>query len=599
MKNNNLIPISVFVIVAVIYALPVFSNISYWGQMDWDQFTYWNAVPREVMLNYHQFPLWTPYTNGGNVLLAHPQSPFLSPLYIFVMVLGPILGLKLQIIVHLVIGLLGMFCLARHLNLKTNAAYLSSFVYMLSSMYVLHLTEGHTEWFAMAFVPWVFYYFLKSLNEPKQTLKAVFFLALILLNGSIDVFAVFILFISVYALLKALQLKRITPLQILSFTLLGTFLLCAVKLIPMLEFLHHNPRLTEGSGGTNLSLLSTMLLDRNQAILDIHYLSSMEIYTMGLDEQWHEYGAYIGIVPLLLFFCGAAAKWKERWPLVIAGLISVLIALGAKSPINAWGLLHNIPVYDSLTVPSRFMLGFVFSAALLSGFGLSTVEQFIAKIKNIKGARIAGGFSLLIVLFVLCDLWVVNSPIFKSAFRIPPVQITANDSFQQRFNNFNFHKKERINSYDYDTSYSSMYPIFLSNSGILEAYEVVSVEKGEVRTISDPGYRGEIYLEYSRGNVVMEYFSPNRIVIEVDVNTPDVLVVNQNYFSGWKVRKNGKTLPAEAIRGLIATQVSPEDQKIIFYYMPLSFLSGLFVSVSFILLVAIFTIRKVRMRNGT
>jgi len=108
MKKQNLISIFVFIAVAFFYTLPLLKNFSYWGQMDWDQFTFWNAVPRETLLRYHQFPLWNIYANGGNVLLAHPQSPFLSPLYIFVLIFGPVIGLKIEIIVHLIIGLFGI-----------------------------------------------------------------------------------------------------------------------------------------------------------------------------------------------------------------------------------------------------------------------------------------------------------------------------------------------------------------------------------------------------------------------------------------------------------------------------------------------------------
>ena len=84
MKIDSLIPIALFSIVAVFYALPILTNISYWGQMDWDQFTYWNAIPRDTILRYHQVPLWNPYSGGGNVMLALPHSSFLSPLFVLI-----------------------------------------------------------------------------------------------------------------------------------------------------------------------------------------------------------------------------------------------------------------------------------------------------------------------------------------------------------------------------------------------------------------------------------------------------------------------------------------------------------------------------------
>jgi len=223
MKENKLIPIGLFIVIAVVYTLPILKNFTYWGQMDWDQFTFWNAVPRETFLTHFQFPLWNPYSNGGNVLLAHPHSPFLSPMYLFVLFFGPVIGLKLEIIIHLIIGLLGMFKLSRYLKLDQCPAYLSSFVFMLNSMYALHLTEGHAEWLPMAFVPWAFLYYLKSMDHFKNVIGVIIFLSLMILAGSVDVFTIFILFLPIYALCQIVQSRNFVPLKILSMAFMGVF----------------------------------------------------------------------------------------------------------------------------------------------------------------------------------------------------------------------------------------------------------------------------------------------------------------------------------------------------------------------------------------
>jgi len=51
MKKNNLIAVTLFFIIAVIYTLPVFHNIHYWGQMDWDQFTFLECGSERNPLN--------------------------------------------------------------------------------------------------------------------------------------------------------------------------------------------------------------------------------------------------------------------------------------------------------------------------------------------------------------------------------------------------------------------------------------------------------------------------------------------------------------------------------------------------------------------
>jgi len=594
MKNNNLIPITLFSIIAVIYTFPIFENIFYWGQMDWDQFTFWNAVPREAILRYHQFPLWNLYANGGNVLLAHPHSPFLSPMYLFVLILGPVLGLKIEIFVHLIVGLFGMFLLSKYRGLTIAASYLASFVFMLSAIYTLHLTEGHASWITMAFMPWVFLYYQKSIDDHKNALGVVIFLGLMLFAGSIDVFFISVAFLTIYSFFKLYQLRNPAPVILLFIIFVGTFLLCSVKLLPMIEYLIQFPRLTESSGGTSLAALYEILLGRGDIYYDIllgkgdmypHEARYLQSERLALEFEWHEYGAYIGIIPFAMFLIGAVSAFKKHWPLIMTGLISLWIALGDWSYVNLWLFLHNnVPIFNSYQVPSRFILGFIFALSLLSGYGLEYIEQLFLKIKHGKAALVCKLFVIAIVSFVAFDLWQVNSPALLLTFRVPPIEEIEHARFAQRYDSINLSGKNNTRS--------SMYPIFLSNSGILNGYEVVNIKKGDVRIESHPEYRGEVYLLRSNKGVFIEYFSPNKIVVDFTVKNADILIVNQNYYTGWKVKKGLKTAQAEPYNGLISTQIEPGHYKITFYFMPFSFLIGLFITVSFILFGVVFYTRK-------
>lgn len=326
--------------------------------------------------------------------------------------------------------------------------------------------------------------------------------------------------------------------------------------------------------------------------MDIDWLMTGKKHMMDLDYQWHEYGAYIGWVPLMLFFCGAIAKFKERWPIIMSGFVCLLIALGDKSPVNLWGVLHSFPVYNSLRVPSRFLLGTIFSMALLSGFGLSFLERTDSTAIKNKNMRWYKWLPFMVVSFVLFDLCLVNSPILKNAFTIRPMEVERNESFAQRYQDIDLYPKKIVGSYVFRASHSSVYPIFLSNSGLFEGNEVVNVERGEIRTISDPGYRGEVYLLGSKGEVVREYFSPNKVVLDVKAVAPDLLVMNQNYYRGWKVKKKSGPEYAESFKGLIATKVLPGQQRIVFYYMPFSFLLGAFVTMMFTLFTGFYFVIK-------
>lgn len=575
------IPLIIFLLGSLIYALPFIKDIKNWGQMDWDQFTFWNAVQRESIVRYHQIPFWNPYECGGNVLFAHPWSNFLSPFFVLIIIFGPIIGIKAEMIIHLFIGLYGMFLISKELKLKKYSCYLCSFVYMFSSVYFLHLAEGHIEWMPMAFVPWIFLAYLRSIRSLKYIYISIFCFSLIFLAWSVYIFAVTVFLLLIYSILKSIQQKRIKHVNMFMLIFIGTLMLCSVKLIPMLEFLKDNPRKIESSEATEPSLVMSVLLSREQGLLyqNTKWTSpnqQIEFRGRKFEYGWHEYGAYIGWVPLALALIGICFFFRERWPLFLTALILLWIALGNGAFFNLWSILHRLPIYDSLHIPSRFIAGFLFCISLFSGFGLSKLETMSRKIhyKFLMGS---------IVLFVFFDLFLVNYPLIKDTFTIRPPKIKRYAEFKQRYRDFNLFPGQVR---------SSMYPAFLSNSGIINAYEVVHVKKANVKAIFDPGYRGEAYLVEGKGSLRISYFSPNKVVVEVDAKEPDRLVLNQNYYTGWKVKKDGRTILAESFKGLIATPILPGHQKIQFYYMPASFLIGLFVSTGFILLVAVSYIRK-------
>ncbi|MCA9393570.1 MAG: YfhO family protein [Candidatus Omnitrophica bacterium] len=563
-KSNHILALLVFLFLSVLFTAPIYDNSDMWGQKDWDQFVMWNAVPYRTITEFRQFPLWNPYVNGGNVMLAHPQSAFLSPFFIFVLIFGPYLGLKIQITVHVFLGLWGMFLLAKNLALRDMAAYLAAFVFMFAAVYPLHLTEGHTEWLCMAFMSWLFLAYRKSLDDIRYVLAGIVFLSLILLNGSVDVFNIFNVFLGLYAVLTAARSRDWMPVKSLMMIFAGTFLLCAVKLFPMLDFIREFPRTgEEAGGGVTLGILFRMLLDPNQETLDM--MNWLDGYRMGLTHEWHEYGAYVGILPLVLGLAGCVIFFRKYWPLIVSGMAMLLIALGDGTMLNAWQLLRRLPVYDSLTVPSRYIVGFVFLLALTAAMTLQLINDRLAGQRGLR-AKVLKGAVVLMFLFIPYHLIEMNSSIFWNAFRVEPVTLRHNPVFAQRYREVRFQEEYVTNS--------SIYPVFMSNSGIVEGYEVMQLTRGAVTVLGESGYRGEYFFDFPRGERELVLFSPNKLVFDIKLDRSNLLIINQNYHKGWTASIPGHRLAVSQTAGLISVVLPEGEYRLELTYRPQPFLVG-------------------------
>ncbi len=563
--SDTRLPIAVMAAATVLYALPLFQNVTYWGRPDWDQFTFWNAVPRETLLRYGQIPLWNPFSNGGNVMLAMPHSSFLSPLYLPVLLLGPVVGLKVQWAACVLLGMLGMHALARRFDLAPFSRLLPPFVFMLSSLYSLHLREGHAEWAVMALLPWTFLCWLLSRTDSRHLASTALCLALMIYSGGVYMSAMTAFFLAAHALAGAWEERSAAPPARLAAALALAALLAAAKLVPMRELLRESPRPTIDSGRLEAILLPKLFMLRDQNFLyENRDAVSARVGTNWHREGWHEFGVYTGVLPLLLAFAGLYAHYRRQRVLFWTGLACLWVSMGRTAWfVDLWALLHRLPPYTSLQVPSRFLTCVLLCTALFAGLGLSDWEK-----SSVKGWRrwVAPG----VLLVVLLDLLSVTRPILANAFPIPPLAVSRGLEFVQGGGDFKALLAQGSNS--------AMYPALLANRGTIASYDIVGVKRGKVLGVADPGYRGEAYLAGSGGTARVVSFSPNRVEIAVEAAREDALVLNQNFSRGWKVRTASGSTPAVPRDGLLSAPVGAGAATVTFVYRPASVLFGLLLS---------------------
>jgi len=135
-----------------------------------------------------------------------------------------------------------------------------------------------------------------------------------------------------------------------------------------------------------------------------------------------------------------------------------------------------------------------------------------------------------------------------------------------------------------------MYPRLIANWGGVDGYENLNVVTGRVRTTGDPDYRGEVYVDGSDGTVTLTSWTMASVRVSVRAAGPVMVVMNQNFERGWRVRRRdatGAVTTAAAIRtsdGLIGVSASSGDSDLEFIYWPAGLTAGAWLSVGALLL---------------
>jgi len=118
-----------------------------------------------------------------------------------------------------------------------------------------------------------------------------------------------------------------------------------------------------------------------------------------------------------------------------------------------------------------------------------------------------------------------------------------------------------------------MYLNFLQNKGTINAADPLHVKRQAIPEHRDD-YPGEAFLLESQEAPRITYFSPNKLKVEGKSEARDFLILNQNFYPGWRIFEDGKTAKAISKDGLIAAEVEGGEFTLLFYFLPISFLLG-------------------------
>ncbi|MEQ1869170.1 MAG: hypothetical protein ABL961_04015, partial [Vicinamibacterales bacterium] len=156
-------------LLSLYFCWPLFATPQSLGIFDWDvHFFYYGSVLKSLF-EYGQLPFWNPWYCGGNVLWQNPQIPLLSPVIPLAAVMSLPLAMKINIVLHYWVGLVGMHLLLTEgigLIFLPAVVYLSA-VGVLSGAMVLHLVVGHSVFLPCLYLPLQLHFAIRALRDGR------------------------------------------------------------------------------------------------------------------------------------------------------------------------------------------------------------------------------------------------------------------------------------------------------------------------------------------------------------------------------------------------------------------------------------------------
>ena len=546
--------------------------ISHGINEDWDWQLGFYEASRQSLLVHGQLPGWNPFVQGGVPLLANPESPFLYPPFVLIMIFGSSAGLKLWVLFHLAALVGACWWAGRAQGLGPIEAHFAGILALCSAQLPAQTAMGHIMYLPLCWLPlaWI-------ASRAGRWRLAGLCLAMPILAGAHHVFLYALLLLGVDALFRMLDPKRAWVLGVwllLNLLLLGQgWALWPMVVLGVVALGWQRPH-PGGLSWRNLLLvagavmLAGLLCGPKLATVPTLWARAERLapqFTFSVADEyspWYALQVVLGLVdrpsahngqnvlhtpvPLLLASLGLVWALRRKPAVALAGLFFLNIGWGGATPVNLLQGLHRIPPWDHIRVVERYSAVWTLFLGWFAAWGVWGLWRLRRwpwlRWVLAPAALLAMGW----------HVWVA-APAVAWRYHIGPGQpheIPAAGDFVQVDDEL--------------TTWESM----LANRGKPRCWTTAWLaDPGPVKAAGDDHYVAEVYM--ADGTAVDAEITPNRIAFEAPV--AGTLVVNQNAFEGWEYA--GQT--AGSRDGLLAVDVPAGPGELV--YRPPGLARGLFM----------------------
>ena len=355
-------------------------------------------ILREIVYG-GEFPYWNRYFSAGQPIAANPEHEVFYPFTWLILLPSYDLGYRLHILLHLYLGVLGMYALLRSMELRPFSAWFGAMAFGMGGMYLSEVNLLPIL-FCAAWLPLTCLFVRRLLLRPniRDFAAACLFFGLQFLVAEPTTILQSGFLIGMYALYRGWHdgpvpnmLKNIGWIATITITSMAVG---AAQIIPAIDHVHDSAR----SRPFEFDLVSawSMPWAKFAELIYPNILGHIAVKRV----MWYWGGGlypgmgspflfsiYVGLLTTALCVAGAFVRPRGGRCVLIIGIVSATVALGGHTPVLR--LLYDAGVATTIRYPEKFAMMGIFAAII---FAAQMLDRILAGDDIVRDAAL--GFAI-------------------------------------------------------------------------------------------------------------------------------------------------------------------------------------------------------------
>ncbi|HEY3055686.1 MAG TPA: hypothetical protein VGK31_07125 [Thermoanaerobaculia bacterium] len=382
-RRHDALAIALLLLLPTLYFGDVLIGINNFYMRDLTRYYYpTKQILREIVLG-GEFPYWNRYFSAGQPIAANPEHEVFYPLTWLILLPSYNLGYRLHILIHIYIGLLGMYALLRSMELRPVAAVFGAMAFGLGGVYLSYVNLLPIL-FCAAWLPLTCLFVRRFLlyRRARDFALASLFLGLEFLVAEPTTVIQTGLLIGMYALYRSWNsahrvITSIVNVLWIAAISIAAFLVGCAQMLPALDHVADSAR----SRPFEFSLVEawSMPWAKFAEVIYPNILGHISVknvmwyYGGGLYSGMGSpflFNIYCGLAVTALAIAGAFMRPRGGRFVLLIVVVSVVLALGGNTPVLK--LLYDAHIATTIRYPEKFILMAMFAAII---FAAQTLQR--------------------------------------------------------------------------------------------------------------------------------------------------------------------------------------------------------------------------------